>query len=71
MGKKSSNKQPSVHKLQAGASPQLELSFVHRAIAGCNNVVAFPRQLAAPQTKKTSDSALKRLLDYAATLPGQ
>lgn len=70
MGKKSSNKQQGAHELRTSASPQLELSFVRRASAVSSNVVVFPKAMTAPQANSSSDSALKRLLDYAATLPG-
>jgi hypothetical protein len=65
MGKKSSNIDD-VRPTVAKPSLQLELVFARKS----GTVVMFPkaRTTAAPAS---SESALKRLLDFAATLPGK
>jgi len=65
MGKKSSNID-NVRSIESKASPQLELVFARKT----GTVVLFPRAYAGTPAK-SSESALKRLLDYAATLPGK
>jgi hypothetical protein len=65
MGKKSSIVD-GTHASGVKASPQLELSFARKSAA----VVHFPKARVSTPAK-SSDSALKRLLDYAATLPGK
>lgn len=65
MGKKSSNTDD-VRSADAKASPQLELIFSRKN----GTVVMFPKARAASAPAST-ESALKRLLDFAATLPGK
>jgi hypothetical protein len=65
MGKRSSSIDVS-HSQEEALSPQLELSFTRRSAA----VVQFPRPRADTEIK-SSDATLKRLLEYAATLPGK
>jgi len=65
MRKKGSNIND-VHFPGPSNSPQLELIFARKSAT----VVAFPKAHVGTPAK-SSDSALKRLLDYAATLPGK
>jgi len=66
MGKKSSNIDASRSPKEIG-SPQLELSFVRKSAA----LVQFPKQRSGAGAKPEEASTLKRLLEYAATLPGK
>jgi hypothetical protein len=65
MGKKSSNTND-VRSADAKASPQLELIFARKS----GTVVMFPKGRTIP-APASAESALKRLLDFAATLPGK
>ena len=64
--RKKGSKFNDVHLPEPSNSPQLELIFARKS----GTVVALPKAHAGTPAK-SSDSALKRLLDYAATLPGK
>lgn len=69
MGKKSSNGE-GARAMGAKASPQLELSFARTNGTG-SNIVTFPRTHSVSRSSNSFESALRRLLDHAATLPGK
>ncbi|RDI96856.1 hypothetical protein DVT68_19805 [Dyella solisilvae] len=65
MGKKSSKVDAS-RSLGGIPTPQMELSFARQSAA----VVQFPKSR-TDTAIKSSEATLKRLLEYAATLPGK